>query len=135
MWRLGFEAAIRRTKDGELADKLFFFLKASGAPFEQVMFDWRGGLAQRAKALAGPAAARFYQGEAFESLARALGEYEAAPSVARGRSLFYGESVRSTLLYDDIEALWAAIAERDDWSAFEAKLAEIERVREAYGVV
>jgi serine/tyrosine/threonine adenylyltransferase len=39
-----------------------------------------------------------------------------------------------TLLYDEIEGLWAAIAERDDWSAFETKLAAIERVREAYGV-
>ncbi len=39
-----------------------------------------------------------------------------------------------TLLYDEIEALWAAIAERDDWSGFEAKLAAIDRVREAYGV-
>ena len=46
---------------------------------------------------------------------------------------FAGPSPR-TLLYDEIEALWAPIAERDDWSLFEAKLADIERVREAYGV-
>ena len=37
-----------------------------------------------------------------------------------------------TLLYDEIEELWAPIAERDDWSLFEAKLAEIEEVRLAY---
>ena len=37
------------------------------------------------------------------------------------------------LLYDEIEALWAAIAERDDWSVFEAKLAAIETARRAWG--
>jgi hypothetical protein len=39
-----------------------------------------------------------------------------------------------TLLYPDIEALWAGIAERDDWSAFYAKLTEIETIREAYAL-
>jgi hypothetical protein len=34
------------------------------------------------------------------------------------------------LLIEDVEALWAPIAERDDWSLFEAKLAEIDEARE-----
>ena len=38
------------------------------------------------------------------------------------------------LLYDEIEAIWAPIAERDDWSAFEAKLASIEAARLAWGL-
>jgi len=36
-----------------------------------------------------------------------------------------------TLLIDDVEALWAPIAESDDWSLFEAKLAEIADLRAA----
>jgi hypothetical protein len=36
------------------------------------------------------------------------------------------------LLYDEIEAIWAPIAERDDWSAFHAKLAGIDVARRAY---
>jgi uncharacterized protein YdiU (UPF0061 family) len=38
------------------------------------------------------------------------------------------------LLYDEIEALWAAIAERDDWSVFETKLGAIEAARVAWGL-
>ena len=69
-----------------------------------------------------------------KDLARALGEYEAAPSSPAAEAYFTGERP-ITLLYDDIEALWAAIAERDDWSAFEAKLAEIERCVSLWGGV
>jgi hypothetical protein len=38
------------------------------------------------------------------------------------------------LLYDEIEAVWAAIAAHDDWSPFEAKLAAIEAAGSAYGL-
>jgi serine/tyrosine/threonine adenylyltransferase len=131
VWRLGLRPG-SPVQAGGLADRLFSFLKAASPPFEQVMFDWRGGISRRAKALAGPAAP-FYRGEAFESFARALGDYEATPSNAAAEA-YFGADRPATLLYDDIEALWAPIAANDDWSLFEAKLAEIERVREAYGV-
>ncbi len=36
------------------------------------------------------------------------------------------------LLIDEIEAIWAAVAERNDWSAFEAKLTSIEAARLAW---
>ena len=34
---------------------------------------------------------------------------------------------------DEMEALWAPIAERDDWSEFHRVLGEIDEMREAYG--
>ena len=37
------------------------------------------------------------------------------------------------MLIEEVEALWEPIAERDDWSAFEQKLAEIESMAQAYG--
>ncbi|MBV9566872.1 MAG: YdiU family protein [Hyphomicrobiales bacterium] len=130
-WRLGLKPR-SQSEDGVLADKLFLFLKTASAPFEQVMFDWRGGLARSEKALAGPAGA-LYRGEVFESLRRALGEYEPARSSPAAEA-YFSDDRPVTLLYDEIEALWAVIAERDDWSEFEGKLAAIDRVREAYGV-
>ena len=36
--------------------------------------------------------------------------------------------------YDEIEALWAPIAGRDDWTGFYRKLTEIETMRQAYGL-
>jgi uncharacterized protein YdiU (UPF0061 family) len=95
-------------QDGDLADGLFAFLKEAGPPFEQVMFDWRGGVERRAKALSGPNAAH-YQGDAFQSLLAALGDYEPAPLSATAEAYFAQERP-TTLLYDDIEALWAPIA-------------------------
>ncbi len=35
------------------------------------------------------------------------------------------------LLYEEIESIWAAISERDDWTLFEQKLSEIETLRVA----
>ena len=44
---------------------------------------------------------------------------------------YFARVTPHTLLIDDVEALWAPIAESDDWSLFEAKLAEIADLRAA----
>ena len=36
------------------------------------------------------------------------------------------------MLIDEVEAIWSAIAERDDWSPIQAKLARIAQMRAAY---
>jgi hypothetical protein len=36
------------------------------------------------------------------------------------------------MLLDDVEAIWAPIADKDDWSLFAAKLDEIRAMAEAY---
>ena len=36
------------------------------------------------------------------------------------------------VLIEEVEALWAPIAERDDWTLFHAKLKDIELMRQAY---
>jgi uncharacterized protein YdiU (UPF0061 family) len=38
-----------------------------------------------------------------------------------------------TMLIEEVEAIWAAIAERDDWGPLEAKIAAIRRMGEAHG--
>ncbi len=40
-----------------------------------------------------------------------------------------------SLVIEEVEALWAPIAERDDWSAFTAKTDHIEEARRALGLV
>ena len=39
----------------------------------------------------------------------------------------------TSLVIEEIEALWEPIAEQDDWSAFEQKLADTWTMAEAYG--
>jgi hypothetical protein len=37
-----------------------------------------------------------------------------------------------TMLIEEVEAIWTPIAAEDDWSLFEAKLADIGELRAAY---
>jgi uncharacterized protein YdiU (UPF0061 family) len=101
--------------------------------WEPFFFDWFGGLASEARALAGPRAG-LYGGEAFTQFRRLLGGHE-AERPERLQAAYFAGPEPEELLYDQIEALWAPIAESDDWSAFEAKLAGIERARHALSVI
>uniref|UniRef100_UPI0035CBCBA9 protein adenylyltransferase SelO family protein n=1 Tax=uncultured Methylobacterium sp. TaxID=157278 RepID=UPI0035CBCBA9 len=107
------------------------FLAESRAPFEQVFFDWYGGVAGAARAAAGPAAA-LYAGPSFAPVRDALEALAPAPSARLDHPYFAGDRP-CTLLVDEVEALWAPIAQADDWSAFSEKLAAIDRMAEAYG--
>jgi uncharacterized protein YdiU (UPF0061 family) len=121
-------------EDVDLVNAAFRALAEGGAElrWEPFFFDWFGGLASKERALAGPRAA-LYGGEAFADFQTRLAAYEpdrperlAAPYFAQGEP--------EELLYDEIEAIWAAIAERDDWAPFEAKLARIEAARQAWNL-
>ena len=46
---------------------------------------------------------------------------------------YFARATPCTMLIDEVEALWAPIAEGDDWSAYHAKLAAIDMMAEAYG--
>ncbi len=47
---------------------------------------------------------------------------------------YFARAEPEELLIDEIEALWAAIAERDDWGPFSAKLEAIEAARVGWGL-
>jgi uncharacterized protein YdiU (UPF0061 family) len=118
-------------EDDVLIRLLFGFLKESKAPFEAVMFDLHGGPARLGKALAGPRAA-LYAREDFTALGAALGKRQPSAEARLDHPYFQG-SEPVTLVYDEIEALWAPIAAEDDWRLFEQKLADIDHIRQAYG--
>lgn len=46
---------------------------------------------------------------------------------------YWSDGVPQTMLVEDVEAIWSAIAEDDDWTPLEAKIAAIRRVGEAHG--
>ena len=118
-------------KDIELVSSLLAWMTQAEADFEQVFFDWFGGAASVDRAKVSPQAA-LYDDADFEPVRAAIVGRE---SVAGERlSHAYFQAARPvTLLIDEVEALWAPIAEKDDWSMFEAKLAAIETARQAYG--
>lgn len=110
-----------------------FVAMAEGGPrlrWEPFFFDWFCGREDRA--LAGPRAT-LYAEAAFADFRLRLAAYEADRPGRLAHPYFAGPEPEE-LLYDQIEALWAFIAESDDWSVFHEKLARIETARVAWGL-
>jgi uncharacterized protein YdiU (UPF0061 family) len=108
---------------GRLAAALWTFLAETKAPFERVFFDWFGGAGAAERAAASPSAV-LYSGEAFRPVAAALDASPPVPGVDE-RHPFLAGGAPVDMLIDEVEALWAAIAERDDWEPFQRKIAAI----------
>jgi uncharacterized protein YdiU (UPF0061 family) len=118
-------------EDAALAKGLLEFLGKTQAGFEQTFFDWRGGLASRERA-ARSSQAVLYDTPEFAPLREALAAHGTAPSANLDHAYFRRETP-CTMLIEEVEAIWTPIAAADDWSALDAKLADIALMREAYG--
>ena len=115
-------------QDSTLVQEVFGFLHASQMPFEQFFFDWRGGDARRA--MRSPAA-QHYRTDAFAGLRQLIAAHPAAAN-ANLEHPYFARATPRTMLIDEMEALWAPIAERDDWAPLYQALDEIEQMRQAY---
>ena len=127
--RLGLAPASTAETD-RLVSAVWRFLAESGAPFERFFFDWYGGPASAARAEGGPSAAH-YAGETFAPVRAALEPLAPAPGARLDHPYFAGAPC--TMLIEEVEALWAPIAQADDWSAFADKLAAVALMAEACG--
>jgi len=86
-------------------------------PIDRVFFDWRGGRDPGEQA---------YPREEFRQLAGLLNGRE------RPRSHpYWSDEAPCSMHIDEVEAIWSAIAERDDWRPFEEKITSIQRMGEA----
>lgn len=103
------------------------WMTESGAGWAQTFFDWFGGALSIQRAENSPQQA-LYKTPAFAPIRDALLNTPArAP--ARLETDYFKAPSPVSLVVEEVEALWAPIAEHDDWSAFEAKLAHIEAAR------
>ena len=119
-----------RAKGAELVVAIFAFLNETQIPYERFWFDWRGGMLSEVRANESPVADA-YRAESFNPIRWAFNEYEPSATVNLEHPYFSRNAPRSMLI-DEMEALWAPIAEADDWSALTEALGEIEEMREAY---
>ena len=111
------------SEDSALIDAMVAALAESRVPLDRFWFDWRGGR-QRDGAPAAP-----YDAEVFAPFIERVAAYaEAAP-----RHPYWRDPGPCSLLIDEIEVIWAAIAASDDWTKFEMKLAAIRRMGDAVG--
>ncbi|WP_133365467.1 protein adenylyltransferase SelO family protein [Qipengyuania sediminis] len=63
------------------------------------------------------------------ALAKSLAGHEAIPP----HHSYWNDPGPQTMLIEEVEAIWAAIAEHDDWHPLEAKIAALRRMGEAHG--
>jgi len=117
--------------NGVLAAVAFKALAEGGEAlrWEPFFFDWFGGLASAPRALQGPRLG-LYDTEAFRAFRTGLEAFE-TERPERLQHAYFANPEPQELLYEEIEAIWVDIAERDDWTAFEAKVAGIGEAREA----
>lgn len=98
--------------------------------WEPFFFDWFCG--EQERAMRSPRAA-LYALEGFAEFRRLLAGYEPDRPGRLGHP-YFDRTEPEELLYDEIETIWASIADADDWSRFEAKLAAIDAARRAWGL-
>ena len=104
LWRLG---VVPRgdAEDRALIGTIEPTLRESRMPIDRFFFDAFGGR----------------PGDGYGGAAAALADY--APR--KGRSHPYWSGEPCAMLIDEVEAIWSAIDERDDWAPFNAKIAAI----------
>ncbi len=120
-------------QDGAFVTAIFGFLATSQAPYEQFFFDWRGGALSTERAARSPSADH-YGSEGFRPVADLIEAYGPRDDVNLDHPYFARTRPR-TMLIDEVEAIWAPIAESDDWTLFESTLSEIAQMRDAYKIV
>ncbi|WP_295191985.1 protein adenylyltransferase SelO [uncultured Brevundimonas sp.] len=132
LMRLGV-LSLGEAADQRLVDTTLALLREGGAAlrWEPLFFDWFGGFASSARALSGPRA-KLYQGEAFDAFRFALMEHE-PDRIERLEHPMFAAREPEEMLIDEVEAIWSAVADADDWAPFQAKLDRLEAARLAWG--
>jgi len=132
--RLGVQS-LGEAADQRLLDTTLALLREGGEAlrWEPLFFDWFGGFASSARALGGPRG-KLWQGEAFDAFRFAL--FEHSPDrPKRLEHAFFARPEPEEMLIDEVEALWTAIADDDDWGALHDKIPRIREAGEAWSLM
>jgi uncharacterized protein YdiU (UPF0061 family) len=105
--------------DRNLVALLVAALGSRARTIDRIFFDWRGGR--------DPGTAQ-YPSEPFRALAAALEGRERAQSHA-----YWSDPEPCSMHIEEVEAIWSAIADRDDWQPFDDKVNAVRRLGDAMG--
>ncbi|MDP2309463.1 MAG: YdiU family protein [Pseudomonadota bacterium] len=120
--RLGLASA-GEAADTALVQAWFGFAEQSRAPFDRLFFDWYGGVSGSARAARSPSAG-LYAGEGFAPVLDVLSAFvPVAPE--RLADPYWARERPVDLRIETVEALWDAIAYKDDWAPLHAHVAGI----------
>jgi uncharacterized protein YdiU (UPF0061 family) len=110
------DSALLVAIEGALAEKT--------VGIDRFFFDWRGG-ARRGASPADEA----YASEAFSDFRARVADREAVPGALDHP--YWRDAEPCSMHIDEVEAIWSAIDERDDWAPFHAKIAQIRLMGDA----
>lgn len=108
LWRLGVQP-LDAQSDRKLVQAIEGGLRTEEASIDRFFFDGFGGVLPET------------YGAGFDEARAILAGYQ--PRATRDHVYWQGEPC--SMLIDEVEAIWSAIDQRDDWSPFEAKIAKI----------
>jgi uncharacterized protein YdiU (UPF0061 family) len=120
-----------KTEEEDLAllKALFAWMGETRARWPDVFFDWFCGPASEERAGARPLA-ELYREPAFGPVRAALLRHEPERPERLAHPYFSGPAPASMLI-DEVESLWAKIADNDDWGPFHEHMSRIETARQA----
>jgi serine/tyrosine/threonine adenylyltransferase len=106
-----------RDSDSEIATALIRALSTKAAHIDRIFFDWRGGN--------DPGVER-YPADEFRELAHRLEGKQVTPTHP-----YWSDDAPCSMHIDEVEAIWSAIAEGNDWQPFNNKVKAVRRMGEA----
>ena len=109
----------RGDKDRELTGALIRALATKAQPIDRVFFDWRGGR---------DPGVDLYPADEFRSLAGLLEGRQSAEAHP-----YWTAEAPCSMHIDEVEEMWDAIAQGDDWQPFDNKVKAIRLMAEAMG--
>jgi len=107
-------------EDIALADAIMRALRQGSVTIDRFFFDWRGG----ARRGTSPDEAAYAQPD-FRPFVEAVAAYRPNAGIEHP---YWADNGPCSMHIEEVEAIWAPIAEADDWSRFEAKVAQIRRM-------
>ncbi|HTU12855.1 MAG TPA: YdiU family protein [Allosphingosinicella sp.] len=105
--------------DMPLVSALEQVLSATQVPLDRFWFDWRGGRRPDG-----------YEG--FDEIAALIARHAPIPGALDHP--YWAGVAPCAMLIDEVEAIWAAIDERDDWAPLDAKVAAVRRMGDAHRI-
>lgn len=92
----------------------------TGTLIDRFFFDWRCGDARHPEE---------YAGEAWGGIREAISAF--APAGTRDHS-YWSDEGPCSMHIEEVESIWSAIADRDDWTPLDAKIEAVRRMGEAH---
>ena len=118
-WRLGVEPGAQA---GPMVEAAVRGMTATDTPIDRFFHDWRGGIAP---------AHGGYEDDAWHAFREAIAGFQPVPQ-ARDHA-YWNDAAPCSMHIEEVEAIWSAIDQDDDWTPLHAKVAAIRRMGAAHG--